>query len=128
MKTFLRYSVIIILWSIITFSCKKNETGGDATIAAFPKHHSKSVKGATMYVKFGTEELPSNPTTNYDLKIVGESNEDHVHIEGLRYGKYYLYAEGYDSSISAIVKGGVAAKIKWSERKEEMDIDVPVTE
>ena len=119
---------IIATSILLATSCKKGDTGGDATIAAFPKHHTQPIKGATVYVKFDANELPSDPTNNYDLKIVGESNEDHVHIEGLRYGKYYLYAVGYDSTIMQTVVGGIPVKIKWSERKKELDQDIPVTE
>src|SRR3954465_10262114 len=81
-------------------SCKKNGTGGDATIVAFPEHHGRAIKGATMYVKFNAKDLPADPTNNYDLKIQGEAKEDHIHIENLLPGNYYLYAVGYDSTIS----------------------------
>jgi len=109
-------------------SCKKGDTGGDATLVAHIAHHTTPIKGATLYIKFDAKELPSNPTTDYDLKIIGESNENHIHVEGLRYGNYYLYAEGYDSTIMAPVKGGTPVKIKWGQRKKEIDTDVPVTE
>jgi|SRR3990172_2348187 len=113
---------------LLAFSCRKGDVGGDATIVASIKHHATPIKGATVFVKFDTDEYPSNPTTDYDLKIVGASNESHVHIEGLRYGKYYLYAEGFDSTDMVAVEGGLPFKIKWRQRKKEIDIDVPVTE
>lgn len=112
----------------ILFSCKKSSTGGDVTIAAFPKHHGTSINGATVYIKFKATELPSDPTNNYDMKIVGDPNENHVHITGLRYGKYFLYATGYDTTYKVNVHGGVALKVKWKERKEEIDLDIPVGE
>jgi len=119
---------VFVIAVAFTASCKKGDTGGDATIVANIKHHATAIKGATVYVKFDTDEYPSNPTTDYDLKIVGASNESHVHIEGLRYGKYYLYAQGFDSTDMIAVKGGLPVKIKWSKRKKEIDINVPVTE
>lgn len=121
---------IIVFSLVITslVSCKKSSTGGDAIVVAFPKHHGTPIKGATVYVKFKTNDLPSNPTSNYDLKVEGEPIEDHVHIKGLRYGKYYLYAVGYDSTISKAVSGGVPLTIKWKERKKEIDVDIAVTE
>jgi hypothetical protein len=128
MKTTIKAISLAVLTATILFSCKKGDTGGDATIAGHVKHHSTPIKGATVYVKFDEQELPSDPTNNYDLKIVGEANEDHVHIEGLRYGKYYLYAVGFDSTIMQTVTGGVPVKIKWSERKEEIETDIAVTE
>jgi hypothetical protein len=125
MKTKILFSILLI--SIIT-SCKKNDVGGDASVVAHIKHHSTPIKGATLYVKFKAQDLPSDPTNNYDLKIEGDPAEDHVHIEELRPGNYYLYATGWDSTISDDVVGGVALKIKWSERKDDIEIDVPVTE
>src|ERR1700674_4896056 len=101
---------IAFVW-IASNSCKKNGTSGDATIVAFPQHHGKSIYGATMYVKFNATDLPSNPTTNYDLKIVGDPAEEHVHIKSLLWGDYYLYAVGYDTAIHLPVTGGIAAKI-----------------
>ena len=121
-------SLILIAAAIVIGSCKKNNTGGQCNIAAFPEHHGKSIYGATIYVKFGAKDLPGNPTSNYDLKIDGEANEEHVHINGLRYGHYYLYAVGYDSAIAQTVTGGIALKIKWKERKQELDVKVHVTE
>lgn len=122
------FLTMIAAMIVIVPACKKNDTGGKATIAAFPKHHDRAIKGATVYVKFDAEEMPSDITTHYDLKITGEANEDHVHIEDLRYGHYYLYAVGYDSTIMQPVLGGIGVKIKWSERKDEMDVNIPVTE
>lgn len=97
-------------------------------MVVFPAHHGVSIKWATVYVKFKTNDLPSNPTGNYDLKIEGDANEDHIQVRGLRYGKYYFYVVGYDSAISETVSGGTPLTIKWKERKQEIDLHVAVTE
>jgi hypothetical protein len=128
MKPITKIVSVLLLTVILFYSCKKSSTGGDVTLVAIPKHHSTPIKGATIYVKFKADEFPSDIVSNYDLKIVGEENEEHVHIEGLRYGKYFLYAVGYDSTIMSTVSGGIPVKIKWKERKEELDIDIPVIE
>ena len=122
-----KVSAVLII-SFIVFSCKKNGSGGSAELTAYPQHHGKAIKGCTVYVKFGASDLPADPTNNYNLKIDGNSKEDHVHIKNLLYGKYYLYAVGYDSSIMAPVTGGIAAKIKYSQRKKETEINIAVTE
>ena len=72
--------------------------------------------------------MPSDPENNYDLKIVGDPTENHVHINGLRYGKYYLYAVAYDPDINEVVKGGTPLTIRWNKRKKETDINIAVTE
>ncbi len=117
----------VALLCVLT-SCKKNGTGGDATIVAFPEHHGRAIKGSTMFVKFNAKDLPPDPTNNYDLKIQGEANEDHVHIEDLLPGNYYLYAVGFDSTIMQNVKGGYPASVSKKDKKKEIDLHIAVTE
>ena len=95
MKKLILISLTVIAalgWS----SCKKAGLGGDANIVAYPEHHGKAIYGATVYVKFDSEDAPGSGTSGYDEVFEGNSNEDFVRINGLRKGKYYLYAVGYD--------------------------------
>ncbi len=108
----------------LTTSCKKNDTGGKASLHVMVYNGTSPVKGATLYVKFGEHHQPTDPTNNYDLKIQGEVNDNHVHVEDLRMGDYYLYAIGYDSIAKKMIEGGVAASINWSERKEMKSVDL----
>jgi hypothetical protein len=114
-------------------SCKRAGVDGDATLVVFAKHHGTIIPNHvgypdSVYVKFNAKDLPVDPTHDYDAVFVGEPGEDHVHCEGLHTGTYYLYATGYDSTINMRVNGGMSVKIKHKERKEEIDVDVPVTE
>ena len=108
-------------------SCKKGDTGGNATITTYVAHHDKPINLPTIYVKFDAKDLPNDPTNNYDLKVDGK-HENHVHIKNLRYGNYYIYAVGYDSTIMQPVVGGVPVTIKWKDRRKETEVNVPVTE
>lgn len=130
MNTFKNTPLVIIFFTIV-FSfqaCKKNDIGGKATIHAMIFHGTTPMVGtATLYVKFDATSAPANPTTDYDLKITGEPDDNHVHVEELRPGNYYLYAVAFDSTASVAVKGGVATTIKWSERKEIKEIEVQTT-
>lgn len=108
-------------------SCKKNDVGGDAEIHAKIFHGSTPMIGTTtLYVKFGAKTEPVEPTTNYDLKLSGEPDDNHVHVEDLRPGNYYLYAEAFDSTQMLSVKGGVATTVKWGERKKIKEVEVQV--
>ena len=118
-------------------SCNKAGTDGSATIVAFPQHHGRAIPNYngypdSIYVKFNTQDLPSDPTHNYDVVYVGEVGEDHVHCTNLHSGNYYLYATGWDTTLNPPtgqrVSGGIAVKIKYGQRKKEIDQDVPVTE
>lgn len=126
MKTIVKISLFILAFTI--FSCKKNGTGGKADVELHSVHHDDHLKGGTFYIKFGATELPSNPTSNYDLKLTADSDKDYVVVENLLRGDYYIYSEAYDPAIMAMCKGGLAFKIKWTERKKFLHAHVPVTE
>ncbi len=109
-------------------SCKKAGLGGDAKIVAFPKHHGKAIYGATVYVKFDSKDSPGSSTDSYDASFVGAPQDDFVNIEDLKQGNYYLYAIGYDSSISQLCYGGQSISIKRSEKSDTQNIDISITE
>lgn len=125
MKT-IRIIVVAIAVISILASCKKAGTGGQVTVAAIPQHHGKSIYGATVYVKFNTKDSPGTDAANYDMTLVGDATEEHIHVEGLKKGDYYFYAVGYDSAISMPVYGGVPLTIK--EKSGEIDLEIPVVE
>jgi hypothetical protein len=108
-------------------ACKKNNTGGMASVTAEVFNNGRPINYPTVYVHFGESNPPQNPTENYDLKLVGK-HDNHVHVLGLRYGTYYMYSVATDSLLQKSVSGGVAVNIPWSERKKEMEISIPVKE
>ena len=126
MKTKIKTVLITTTLLILNFSCKKNDIGGEAEVHVLIYHHETPIKGSTLYVKFDATSEPSDPTANYDLKLLGEEDDNHVHVEGLRAGNYYFYAVGFDSVANKVVSGGVATKIKWSERKKKKEVTVDV--
>jgi hypothetical protein len=128
MKKTILFLSAITLASIALDSCKKGDTGGNAAIVIFPiDPWGFPNKGATVYVKFDTQSVPSDPASNYDLKIAGDVNQDYVRIEGLRYGKYYLYVAGFDTICGCEFEGGLPLKIKWSERKNDIDVNIQLS-
>ncbi len=98
-----------------------------ASLTANVFNNDRPINYPTVYVHFGESNPPLNPTEKYDLKLVGK-HENHVHVMGLRYGTYYLYATGTDTVLQKPVSGGVAVSIPWSERKKEMEVSIPVKE
>ncbi len=122
-----RHSFFLLLSSLIflAISCKKNGTGGKAELHLIVFHGSNPIIGTTtLYVKFDAKTQPADPTTDYDLKVHGEMDDNHVHIMNLLPGNYYLYAIAYDSLAMTPVKGGTAVTLKWSERKKEKEIEL----
>jgi hypothetical protein len=95
------------------------------------KHHGVLIPGATVYVKYNSKEFPGTDVSMYDAsKVSGASGHGagHAHFEGLEAGSHYFYAVGYDSTILDDVMGGIGLEIKNSETKQELDLDIPVTE
>jgi hypothetical protein len=125
MKT--KISILILNIALAITACKKNDTGGQAEVAAFAKHHDKIIPFAKVYIKYGAKEFPGEELSKYDDSKLTDK-EGHVHFENLRYGNYYFYGVGYDSAIQMPVRGGISLKIKWSERKKDINLNVPVTE
>lgn len=122
----------IALLALIT-SCCKEGVNGDATVVVFARHHGNIIKNHvgypdTVYVKFNTKDLPGLSPSDYDYSFAGEEGEDHIHCEKLKCGDYFFFVTGFDSTINTRVTGGMHVKIKHKEKKDEMDVDVAVTE
>lgn len=127
MKKTLLFSTLAFIASVSISSCKKNDTGGKAELHAMIYHGATPIVGTTtLYVTFDASTAPADPTQGYDLKLYGEKDDNHVHVEELRPGNYYLYAMAYDSVAKKAVKGGAAAAISWGERKDSKDVMVMV--
>ena len=121
---------------ILSFSSCKDDTtckagtGGNLTIVAKLAHHgtvipNDSLHPDTVWVKFDASDW-SNAPQGYNLRLIGEFPEDHVHIEGLQCGKYYLYGSGFDTSINMVVKGG--KPIDTDQKDGELVTTIAVTE
>jgi hypothetical protein len=136
-----KYLSLILLSFFISSCCKDAGEGGEASLVVYLKHHEKvisshadSIAGYpqgywnTVYIKYDAEESPGTSASSYDKLITGSGHTDHIHIEGLKCGKYFIYGVGYDKDILQEVRGGVAIKIRYKERKQEVTVDVPVTE
>lgn len=112
-------------------SCEYGGTGGNITLVAKPEHHGVSIISKVGYVdsafvKFNTQNSPGSIVSAYDLIIAGEEGEDHVHIPGLKNGKYYIFMTGYDSTINQRVKGGIPFILIQS--TGEVELKAPVSE
>jgi hypothetical protein len=132
----LRHTQLVVFTSLLLlltcfFSCRKAGTGGKAEVAVFVKHHGNLIPRATVYVKFNEKEFPGTDVSKYNIsKICGTigGSKGHTHLDGLKQGYYYFYSLGYDSAISQSVSGGISLHIKYKQRKENITLDIPVTE
>jgi len=113
-------------------SCQLAGTGGNTTIVAFPQHHGEPIFNFpnyrdTAYVKFNAQEFPGTSPSSYDAIFIGDHiGEDHVHLEELKPGKYFIYMVGFDTTINQRVTGGIPYIL--TQASGEVDLNVPVTE
>ncbi|MBC7865874.1 MAG: hypothetical protein IAF38_23065 [Bacteroidia bacterium] len=119
--------------SIFYSCCKDPGFDGGATVVIHLKHHGTLIPNQTSYpdsvfVKAGAEESPGISAGNYDKVFVGEGTSDHVHLQGLKCGKYFIFCTGKDNNGNFRVTGGQGVVIKHKERKKEIEIDIAVTE
>ena len=137
MKNTLNYSSLLLAIISITFtSCDNNNdckagSGGNVTIVAKPQHHGATIYNQgnypdTAFIKFDTKDFPGDDPSKYNMIVVGDSGEDHVHIEGLKCGDYYIYMTGFDTAANERVKGGLP--YSFSNESGEIDLVIPVTE
>jgi hypothetical protein len=121
----------ILLWCLSLYSCKKDKKSVPADVAVYVKHHGALIPGATVHVKHGSGEFPGTDPALYDETAMAgttDHSKGHAHFEGLAAGKHYFYATGYDSTIMDDVMGGISLTIEEREEKQELTLDIPVTE
>lgn len=126
-------AVFLLSFVLFLFSCKKAGLGGKATLAVTVKHHDLVIMNHigypdTVFFKYNAKDLPGTAASDFDTYFVGEEGEDHVHCEELKPGNYYIYAVGFDTTISQRVTGGMPFTIKGKDKDSEQDIDIAVVE
>jgi hypothetical protein len=110
---------------ILSGSCKKNQTGGKATLKGVVKHHDKPIPDAYVYIKFNSSEFPGKEYTLYDTYVQADSYGNYS-ISFYK-GTYYIFAVGRDLDIPPPyeVSGGLSVSLR---NKENLVKDIAVTE
>ncbi len=107
-------------------SCEYAGIGGNVTVVAYPKHHGDDTRPYHVYVKYNTQDFPGTNPSLYDLHVVADTTENHIEIENLKRGKYFVYMTAFDTSIAAGVSGGIPVIV--TAIAGEVELNVPVTE
>lgn len=118
--------VCIVIFTMTT--CKTEGPGGKATIRSVVKHDTTLIPVAIVYIKYGAEKSPGTDPSDFDDSRIADSLAK-VEFGGLQKGNYYLYAMGYDSSVSSVnpnVFGSISLIIR--KRSESLGFDIAVFE
>lgn len=110
MKQYLKLAALAAISSTMLFTaCKKDPKagkGGKAVLKITPKHHSTYIDSCTVYIKYGTKDLPAGLQFDDSAKCVPEGGKPVATFANLNKGDYYLYGAGYDPNIVRQVVGG----------------------
>lgn len=126
---------IVILTSVLfTQSCKKDDdkqtctggAGGNLTIVAFPQHHGADVRPYAAYVKYNTQNFPGADAWLYDKTYEADTTENHIELDSLKCGNYYIYMIGFDTALNDTVVGGIP--FSTEQTSGEVNVNVAVTE
>jgi len=112
-------------------SCKYGGLGGNTTIIVEPRFHNLQITGKAGYpdsafVKFNAIESPGINPADYDLVLAGDEGADHVNIDSMLPGNYFIFMTGWDTVANARLSGGV--KLRLSQSSGSIQINVPVLE
>ncbi len=99
--------------------------GGNAVLNCVPAHHEvyKNIINAKVYLKYNAQNAPITYDDSVSCTMV--DGKPTATFSGLKTGDYYIFASGFDTSVSQISKGGMPYTIA-SEKK--YDLLVPITE
>ena len=111
--------ILLFIGTMLFASCEKKEelnnqvVKGTNKLIVSVKHHTLSLQGINVYLKFNATEFPGTDTTLYDW--VSISNNSGIAVfENLFEGNYFLYAKGLDTNISMQVIGASGAVLNSS--------------
>jgi hypothetical protein len=131
----MRFSALLFALIMFLFSCKKDESGqagneikGSVSLYVTAKHHTWSVPGLTVFMKRNATEFPGTDTSLYEWRTVTDAS-GMILISELFYGKYFLYATGYDSLFGVTVHGYLPVELNSSSvENDEVYADMAVNE
>ena len=75
--------IILVIFALSFFGCKKNQLGGKSDIKGKVMHHDLAIPNARVYIKYNATEFPGADVSVYDDKVTADANA-HYEFKGLR--------------------------------------------
>ena len=122
-----KYKILSLLFLCVFFlGCKKNASGGKASISGVVYYNGSPVTSCIVYIKYGATTSPGTDPTQYDSQVNADGTGTFT-IASLYPGDYYLYAIGHYTNPSGFggyitVTGGSHANIPHTKSTVNYDI------
>ena len=111
----------LLVSGLFVFSCEKQNASG-SLLATF-KSHGGSVPFATIYIKYGTNNNPNIPLSQYDQSQRADGTGQ-VYFNELLPGDYYLFAMGFDAKARKMIKGDTSIKVRPRSRQNIYEVTI----
>jgi hypothetical protein len=101
---------LFLVAAIFAVSCGKDDENGSGVVKGTNKlivsvvHHTYSIPGIEVYLKYNATEFPGTDTTKYEWMDLSD-NSGIAEFENLFEGNYFIYAKGLDQQIGLFVAG-----------------------
>lgn len=105
-------------------NCKPGRSG-NLRIVLNMIHHTRPIKGATVYIKYGAVEFPGENPALYDYSTTADALSSFAAVDSLACGQYYIYAVGIDSlldPVNWICKGGIPYNTSASSGTDSLNV------
>ncbi|WP_276133965.1 hypothetical protein [Polluticoccus soli] len=126
--------LVAITALIFSSSCDKKDDcvagkGGDMSIVVFAVHNGDTLLNYaghpdTAFVKYNTATSPGTNPSNFDSYVVSEAGEDHIHLEDLKCGDYFVYRTAFDSAANKVYTGSMAVILPENGTEKDIYINV----
>jgi hypothetical protein len=112
-KIFLIFCCTIFCFNFV--GCKKSNQvttvpitslKGNITLMVKTLHHGLLLPNLKVYLKLNTSSYPGNNITDYNYSAITNANGEATFTQ-MPLGKVWLYATGYDASVSSNVYGNL---------------------
>jgi hypothetical protein len=129
MERKLEIACFLMLTAALVTGCNRKDKqplagkGGNTTLRMTPMHHSVNIDSCTVYIRYNATDASSS--YNDSAKCIAVGGKPVAVFPQLKKGKYYIFGQGWDGTISRAVRGGIPYEITLD---GSLDLILPVTE
>ncbi|NDC40506.1 MAG: hypothetical protein EBZ77_02995 [Chitinophagia bacterium] len=113
-----RITKITLLAILLAAGCRTKDRalagkGGQASLVVTPQHHlvTKNLVQMKVYIRYNSLEAPSGNVYDDSANCTTSGGVSTATFTGLNNGDYYIFGQGYDTSVKQPVRGGMPFSI-----------------
>jgi hypothetical protein len=100
--------------------------GGESSLILTPNHDGLNIDSCMFYLKYNSSVISADGIYDDSTKAVNVKGTPVASFYGLKAGKYYIFAKGWDIIRSEKVKGGIPFTITQTNKATEHTLVIPI--